>query len=232
MKRGALQAAAGRKQANAAIDWINKKLKGRAVVAYINNDEIEFLRPRDQAIRETFAKAGIKIAVDQAPQQRTDEGGFNLMNSILQSRPDVNVVVSAPYVTAGVVSAITAAGIRDPDYYVSVGNPTDAELNLIAQGSVLREGLLFPFEPMCYAIGQLTNDWLAGKPVPRAITVPGGNLLVQGASGVAQYRADIADLRALYKSDRFRLYVGYWGTTRFEDMDKDIWRAAWQQADV
>ena len=71
-----------------------------------------------------------------------------------------------------------AAGKTGDDIYMSVGNPTEAELSLIEKGSVLRAGLVFPFEPMCYALAKFAGDWLAGKTVPMGITVPGGNVLI------------------------------------------------------
>ena len=91
---------------------------------------------------------------------------------------------------------------------------------------------MFPFEPMCYALAKLAQDWLAGRTVPMGITVPGGNVLVESPAGVKQYRDDISDLKALYASDRFRIYAGYWGNTRFEDRARTEWHGDWQQSNV
>ena len=154
------------------------------------------------------------------------------MSTLLQRFPDINVVLGPFNVMGGAVGAMEAAGRTGDDVYASVGNPTDAEFALIEKGSILRAGLVFPFEPMCYALAKLAQDWLAGKSVPMGITVPGGNVLVESPAGVKQYRRDSADLTALYASDRFRLYTGYWGNTRYEDRARTEWHGDWQQANV
>ena len=154
------------------------------------------------------------------------------MSTLLQRYPDLNVVVGPFDVMGGAVGAMEAAGKTGDDIYMSVGNPTEAELSLIEKGSVLRAGLVFPFEPMCYSLAKFAGDWLQGKSVPMDITVPGGNVLIESSAGVAQYRRDISDLKALYHSDRFKIYAGYWGNTSYEEHAAHDWRQAWQQTNV
>lgn len=226
------QDAAGRRQAMAAIAWIGTRLGGKARVVYLNNAKAAFLRPRDLAVRAAFAQAGIPLLADETPQTATPEGGYQTMSTLLQRFPDIDVVLGPFNVMGGAVGAMEAAGRTGDDVYASVGNPTEAEFALIEKGSILRAGLVFPFEPMCYALAKLARDWLAGKSVPMGITVPGGNVLVESPAGVKQYRQDIADLKALYASDRFSLYAGYWGNTRFEDRARNEWRGDWQQTNV
>lgn len=226
------QDAVGRKQAGAAIAWIRSRLGDKARVAYLNNAKAAFLRPRDLAVRAAFEGAGIALVADETPQAATPEGGYQAMSTLLQRFPDINVVLGPFNVMGGAVGAMEAAGRTGDDVYASVGNPTEAEFALIEKGGILRAGLVFPFEPMCYALAQLTKDWLAGRSVPMGITVPGGNVLVESPAGVRQYRQDIGDLKALYGSDRFKIYTGYWGNTRFEDRARNEWRADWQQTNV
>lgn len=226
------QDAAGRKQAAAAIAWIGSRLGGKARVVYLNNAKAAFLRPRDLAVRAAFQDAGIALVADETPQAATPEGGYQTMSTLLQRFPDINVVLGPFNVMGGAVGAMEAAGRTGDDVYASVGNPTEAEFALIEKGSILRAGLVFPFEPMCYALGTLAKDWLAGRSVPMGITVPGGNVLVESPAGVRQYRQDIGDLKGLYGSDRFKLYTGYWGNTRYEDRARNEWHADWQQTNV
>jgi hypothetical protein len=68
--------------------------------------------------------------------------------------------------------------------------------------------------------------------VPMGITVPGGNVLIEGSAGVKQYRADVSDLKALYNSDRFKVYTGYWGNTSFEEHKAHDWSQFWQPTNV
>lgn len=226
------QEAAGRKQAAAAIAWIRTRLGGKARVVYLNNAKAAFLRPRDLAVRAAFAEAGLPLVADETPQTATPEGGYQTMSTLLQRFADIDVVLGPYNVMGGAVGAMEAAGRTGEDVYASVGNPTEAEFSLIEKGSILRAGLVFPFEPMCYALAQLAKDWLAGRSVPMGITVPGGNVLVESPAGVRQYRQDIGDLKALYASDRFRIYAGYWGNTRFEDRAGNEWHGDWQQTNV
>lgn len=232
MQMNGSQAAAGTRQAQVAIEWIKENLGDDAKVAYLNNAKTPFLVPRDEAVRATFAAAGIELVADETPQEATAEGGFTTVSTLLQRNPGLNVVLGPFNVMAGAVSAMEAAGKTGDDIYMSVGNPTEAEMDLIAEGGILRAGLVFPFEPMCYALAPLTQDWLAGKTVPMGITVPGGNVVIEGAEGVAQYREDISDLNALYNSDRFGIYVGYWGNTSYEERTKNVWGHSWQQENV
>lgn len=225
------QAAAGTKQAKAAIDWIAANVGDKARVVYLNNAKLDFLHPRDEAVRATFKAAGIPIIADETAADYTPEAGYATMSTLIQRFPDVNVVVGPFNVMGGAVGAMEAAGKTGPDIYMSVGNPNDAELDLIESGGILRTGLVFPFEPMCYSLAKLTQDWLAGKSVPRGITVPGGNVLVESTAGVQQYKKDVGDLKALYNSDRFKIYVGYWGNTSYDERSQ-LWDRAWQQTNV
>ncbi len=226
------QTAAGTRQAQAAIKWIKEKGGGDARVAYLNNAKTAFLLPRDAAMRDAFAQAGIKLVADETPQTPTPDGGYATMSTLLQRYPDLNVVVGPFDVMGGAVGAMEAAGKTGDDIYMSVGNPTEAELSLIEKGSILRAGLVFPFEPMCYSLAKFAKDWLAGKSVPMGITVPGGNVLIDSSAGVTQYRKDISDLKALYNSDRFKIYAGYWGNTSYEEHAAHDWRQAWQPTNV
>ncbi len=226
------QTAAGTRQAQAAIKWIREKGGGNPRVAYLNNARTAFLLPRDAAVREAFAQAGIKLVADETPQAATPDGGYATMSTLLQRYPDLNVVVGPFDVMGGAVGAMEAAGKTGDDIYMSVGNPTEAELSLIEKGSVLRAGLVLPFEPMCYALAKFARDWLDGKSVPMGITVPGGNVLIESSAGVTQYRRDISDLKALYNSDRFKIYAGFWGNTSYEEHTAHDWREAWQQTNV
>ena len=171
------QTAAGTRQATAAIAWVKEKLGGNAQVVYLNNARTPFLVPRDVAVRAAFQQAGIAIVADETPQAATPDGGYATMSTLLQRYPDVNVVVGPFNVMGGAVGAMEAAGRTGDDVYMSVGNPTEAELSLIEKGGILRAGLVFPFEPMCYALAKFARDWLEGKTVPMGITVPGGNVL-------------------------------------------------------
>jgi ABC-type sugar transport system substrate-binding protein len=229
------QAAAGTKQAEAAIEWIEENLpEGTAKVAYLNNAKVEFLVPRDEAIRAAFEDAGIELVADETPTEQTPEGGYSAMSTILQREPDVNVVVTIGGVASGAVAALEATGKVNPDeVYVSAGNADETELETIAEGSsILQAGLIFPFEPMSYVLGQITADWLAGKSVPMGVTVPGGNLLLSGSEAVNQYREDILDLPGLVESGRISEYVGLWGNTRYEDRAANEWTVNWQQDNV
>ena len=224
------QAAAGAKQARAAIDWI-KANGGTAKVVYLNNAKLPFLIPRDEAVRAEFAAAGIELVADDTAAEYTPEAGYATMSALVQRFPDANVVVGPFNVMGGAVAAMEAAGKTGDAIYMSVGNPNDAELALIEAGGILREGLVFPFEPMCYSLAKLAQDWLQGKSVPRGITVPGGNVLVTSTEGVRQYKQDVGDLKALFNSDRFKIYVGYYGNTSYAQR-AELWDHPWQQVTV
>ena len=160
------QAALGRAQGEAAVEWINDNLDGQAEVALFNLDHIPGNKPRSAATRAVLeaAGSGIKLVSDVRDPSTADQG-FRLTNSILQKNPDVKVWIGTDSVLGGTFSALKSAG-KDGDAAL-FGSDGDAQaLKAIAGGSAYKATFGIPYAVVAYAWGKYTADWLDGRSIP------------------------------------------------------------------
>lgn len=159
----------GKAQGEAAARWIKERLGGRANVAYLEDFQtIPALKPRSQAVLDALAKVGpgITYIAKQQPRDESSQNGFQLMNTVLQAHPDVDVVLAADSIAIGALAAIQAAGKVKPNLYVAGINGDAEALRKVEEGGPYRASIAFPFALIGYASARYTADWLDGKSIP------------------------------------------------------------------
>ncbi len=213
------QYAGGQKLAELAAEFIEAELGGKANVVLLNQDAIESIRPRFQAMREVFAKMpGVKIVADVEPEETDTEHGFQTMTTILQKEPNVNVVLGADAVVEGALAAMEAAHKTGPDQFLGgVDCETQALSDIAKEGSyracIGTEPAIFG-----YAIARYAGDWLEGKCIPQGISVR--PVAVTDAAEVARYKHDESDPAAVYEDpQRLSEYLGLYGNICYETRD-------------
>lgn len=164
-----LGAAAGRY----AADIINNEFDGNAAVAILDYPDLPNALLRADAIEKALRDKAPSADITGRYMGGTQEKGLNSIEAALQSRPDINVVVSINDAGAfGAYMAMEAAGVN-PEKAAIVG--IDAEkkaLDLIAADGMYRATI----DTQPARTGELAAQGavkiLAGSRVPRGIKVP------------------------------------------------------------
>lgn len=108
-----------------AAQWINEKLGGKAEVIIISQDNVEPVIQRGNGIEDTILKLapGSKIVARQAGD--TPELGMKIVESVLQTHPNVKVITGNNDSGAlGGYEAVKALGKATADFYVGGGDAT------------------------------------------------------------------------------------------------------------
>ncbi|MGI6480378.1 MAG: sugar ABC transporter substrate-binding protein [Sphaerochaetaceae bacterium] len=108
-----------------AAKWINEKLGGKAEVIIISQDNVEPVIQRGNGIEDTILKLapGSTIVARQAGD--TPELGMKIVESVLQTHPNVKVITGNNDSGAlGGYEAVKALGKATPDFYVGGGDAT------------------------------------------------------------------------------------------------------------
>jgi len=186
----------GRVLAQAAAAYIRDHLKGKANVAILTHDSLQFLSPRFAAMRDTLQDMpGVAIVADISPLTVNEEGGFNTMRTILLAHPDIDVVLGADTVVLGALKAIRSAGkARANQYFGGIDGEPEAVAE-IKSGGPYKASVSLASSVFGYAMGQHAADWLEGKSIPQAMDILPSLLTRQN---IAQYEADFADPAAVY----------------------------------
>ncbi len=158
-------------QGKAAADWAVENLGGEAQVHYFNLDTVgEQLQLRHQGVLDGLATGGdgIEVVSDIGSGISTDDG-FEIMTTVLQAHPDIDIVLGGDTLVVGALRAIEQSGIDQTNLYLS-GVDGDAQaLAAIREGGAYKASIAFPWQLMGYAVGQFSADWLDGKEVPRVM---------------------------------------------------------------
>jgi ribose transport system substrate-binding protein len=202
---------------------IMNRLGGKAKVALLTQDSIEFLAPRFRAIRDTLSKIpGVTIVADISPSPVDKRGGEATMTTILLAHPDVDVVLGADTVVLGALAALRAAGKARPDQFLG---GIDGEAEAVAE---IRKGGGTPYKASVslaspifgYAMGQHAADWLEGKSIPQAMDILPRALTIDN---LAVYEADLADPSAVYSDPARRAsYLRMYGNICYDSRDRYV----------
>lgn len=200
-----------------AAEYIRSELGGKAKVVILNQDSIEAVKPRFQAMRDAMGKlAGAEIVADIEPDKTDRESAFQAMNTILQKNPKIDVVLGADAVSLGALAALEAAGKASPQMYVGGidGEPEARKLIQKADGPY-KATVAFGTQIFGYGMGYFVGDWLAGKSIPQGIQAIGVRL--NSADVIKQYETDIGDPTATWKSEDSRArYVKLFGNISYD----------------
>jgi ribose transport system substrate-binding protein len=212
----------GKVLGDAAAAYIREQLGGKAKVALLTQDSIEFLAPRFVAIRDALKDmAGVTIVADISPSPVSKEGGQATMSTILLAQPDVDVVLGADTVVLGALAALRAAGKARPTQFLGgIDGEHEAVSEIRKGGGPYKISVSLASPVFGYAMGQHAADWLEGKSIPKAMDILPSPLT---AANLAKYEADLADPGAVYTDPARRAsYLKMYGNICYDTRDQYV----------
>lgn len=212
----------GKTLGDAAAEYILDQLGGEANVVILNQNSVEFVRPRFDAMRDSLeALEGVTIVADIEPRTTDKDGGFQTMNTILQANPDIDVVLGADTVVLGALAALEASGKARPDQFLGgIDGEAEAVASILMPNSPYKASVALSSPVFAYAMGQFTADWLEGKSVPQAMDVLPFALT---AENIPQYQADQEDPAAVWADpERRDVYLSMYGNICYDTRDQYV----------
>jgi ribose transport system substrate-binding protein len=211
----------GKVLGDAAAEYIRTKLGGRAKVALLTHDSMQFLAPRFVAMRDSLKDMPrVSIVADISPRTVNKEGGAATMGTILLAHPDIDVVLGADTVVLGALSALRSAGKARSDQFLGGIDGEPEAVSEIKQGGPYKTSVSLASPIFGYAMGQHAADWLEGKVIPQAMDILPHALT---ADTLAQYEADVADPAGVYFDfARRNTYLKMYGGICYDTRDQYI----------
>jgi ribose transport system substrate-binding protein len=168
----AAQYAVGQALADAAAQYIETKLGGKANVVLLDQANVPTIVPRFNAIRAVLRTLpGVHIVADVTPSTQDSQGGYQTMNTILQKDPDVNVVLGSDEAVQGALAAMQAAHKASDRDFLGGLDGESSSLQDILEGGPYKATVALAPAIFGYAWAQYAADWLEGKNIPQAINV-------------------------------------------------------------
>ena len=212
----------GKVLGDAAKAYIEGRLGGKAKVALLTQDSLEFLAPRFVAMRDSLKDIpGVTIVADISPNPVNKDGGFATMTTILLAHPEVDVVLGADTVVLGALAALRAAGKARPDQFLGgIDGEPEAVAELKKGGTPYKISVSLASPVFGYAMGQHAADWLEGKSIPQAMDILPTALT---KANIGQYEADLADPGAVYHDTvRRAAYLKMYGNICYDSRDQYV----------
>lgn len=212
----------GKVLTDAAVEYINSKLGGKAKVVLLTQDTMEFLAPRFAAMRDGLnSMPGVTIVADIAPKPVTKEGGFATMQTILAANPDVDVVLGADAVVLGALEALRAAGKDRPDQFLGgIDGEPEAVAEIRKGNSPYKASISLASPVFGYAMGEFAADWLEGKSIPQAMDILP---IALTSANLAQYGADLLDPASVFADPiRREAYLKMYGNICYDTRDRYV----------
>ncbi|BAT58392.1 hypothetical protein GJW-30_1_00917 [Variibacter gotjawalensis] len=211
----------GKVLADVAAAYIRERLGGRARVVLLTHDTLQFLAPRFVAMRDVLRTLpGVTIVADISPLTVNEQGGAEMMRTILLANPDVDVVLGADTVVLGALDALRQAGkARDNQFLGGIdGEPRAIEE--IKKNGPYKASVSLSSPVFSYAMGQHAADWLDGKSIPQAMDILPVALT---AKTMSSYEKDQADPAAVYRDAARRdSYLKMYGNICYDTRDQYI----------
>jgi ribose transport system substrate-binding protein len=211
----ASQYAVGKTLALVAASYIKSTLGGKANVVLINQDNVPPILPRFQAIRAVLKTLpGVKVVADVTPAQQDVADGFQVMNTILQKTPNVDVVLGSDEVVQGALSALQAAHKATDKQFLGGLDGEASSLQDIVKGGPYKATVGLAPAIFGYAWSQLAARWLAGKNIPQAINVV--PVPLTSAAQIAAYdRAESSPAAVWENKQLLSQYLGLYGSISY-----------------
>jgi ribose transport system substrate-binding protein len=193
----AAQYETGKRLGEAAATYIRDALGGKANVALLTQDTMQFLAPRFTAIRDVLATLpGVTVVADISPNPVNEQGGYDTMRLILEAYPKVDVVLGADAVVLGALRALRETGNDRPEMFLGGIDGEPEAVNEIESGTgPFRTTVALSSPVFGYALGMFAADWLAGKSVPQGLDIVP---VAISKENLAQYEADQTNPGAVY----------------------------------
>lgn len=209
----------GQVLADAAVDYIEAKLGGRARVVLLTHDSNQFLAQRFVAMRQTLKRLpNVTVVADISPVTVNRQGGYETMKKILVAHPRVDVVLGADTVVLGALAAVREAGLsRKDQFFGGIDGEPEAVAEL-KKGGEYKATVSLASPIFAYAMGQHAADWLEGRSVPQAMDILPARLT---PDNIGRYEADLADPASVYRDDAKRAqYLRMYGNICFDTRDQ------------
>ena len=215
------QYATGKVLADAAIDYINTKLGGKATVVLLTQDSMQFLAPRFEAMRRELSQLpGVTIVADIAPNPVT-EGG-RLRDDEHHSFGDAECGRGARRGLRWCSGRCRLCARRDKDRPDQFLGGIDGEPEAVAEikkgDGPYKASIALSSAVFGYAMGQAAADWLDGKSVPQAMdALP----IALSKDNLAQYEADQTNPGPVYADPTRRdTYIKRYGNICYDTRDQ------------
>ncbi|MBX3194049.1 MAG: sugar ABC transporter substrate-binding protein [Microbacteriaceae bacterium] len=207
-------------QGEAAAKWAVENLGGEAEVHYFNLDTIgPQLVLRHEGVLDGLATGGpgIKVVSDIGTAVSTEDG-FEVMSTVLQAHPEIDIVLGGDAVVVGALKAIEAAGMPTDLMYLSGVDGDKQALAAIKEGGAYKASIAFPWQLMGYGIGQFSADWLEGKEVPRVMVAAA--TLLDSPAAVDEFIEVNANPSVVFADrERFESYLPLLGQVSYATRD-------------
>lgn len=212
----------GYTQGKAAADFAVANLDGEAEVHYYNLDSLSpQLQLRHTGVLDGLATGGdgIEVVSDITATDISVEGGFAVMNTVIQAHPDLKIVLGGDTLVVGAYQALEQSGKLTDDLYLSGVDGDSQALDLVSQGGAYKASIAFAWQLMGYGLGQFGADWIEGKPIPRVMVA--APLLLDSPDLVETYLQDNAEPAAVF-ADRakYEEYLPLLGNISYETRDE------------
>ena len=187
----------GQRLAEAASDYISRKLDGKANVVLLTHDSLQFLAPRFKAMRDVLGRLpGVRIVADISPNPVNVEGGYETMKLIMLAHPKIDVVLGADTVVIGALQALREAGQATPRQFLGgIDGEPDAVAELKNPDSPYKVSVSLASPIFGYALASFAADWQEGKSVPQAMDILPK---VLSADNLDTYQADLKNPSAIF----------------------------------
>ena len=187
----------GAKLAEAAADWINTKLDGKAEVAFLTQPAVDAVMERVTAFKDVLAEKcpGATIAAEEEGHE-TDTG-MAAAEAILQAHPDVKVILCVNDSGAlGAYEALQSSGKNLGDMFLGGIDGTEAALDKVKENGVYRATVAgkLMFQEIGYSIMQNIVNAAEGKDYTKDYTV---EVMAITADNVEDYMTRTPDYAAL-----------------------------------
>jgi ribose transport system substrate-binding protein len=212
----------GKVLAEAASSYIRTRLSGEAKVVLLTHDSLQFLAPRFAAMRDTLKMLpGVRIVADISPVTVNQEGGAQMMRTILLAHPDIDVVLGADTVVLGALAALREAGKARPDQFLGgIDGEKEAVAEIKKGNGPYKASISLASPVFGYAMGQHAADWLEGKTIPQAMDILPRAL---NAQNIAQYERDMTIPSAVYADPvRRASYLRMYGAICYDTRENYI----------
>jgi ribose transport system substrate-binding protein len=210
----------GKALAEAAATYIKTKLGGKANVVILDAGNQPSIAPRYRAIRDVLRTVpGAKIVADITPKAQDSQSAFQVITTVLQKTPHIDVVLGGDPTVQGALAALQAAHKASNRQFLggTDGNPTT--LNEILKGGPYKATIALSPAIFGYAWARYAADWLAGKSIPQAINVT--PITLTSAAQIRAFRSAENDPAAVWR-DKAELakYIQMYGKISYATRDE------------
>jgi ribose transport system substrate-binding protein len=204
----------GKQLAQGTLDYIAKNLGNKAKIVHFNFDYNEAVAPRDKGWREVMEgrPPGVEIVADLPGNPETQERGNELMNSVLQKDPTVNVVDGGDTAVLGALSALRAAGRgSDPTLALFGVNGDPQAVAEVEKGGPYKATYGFNFAMLGRLVADMSDRWIDGLNIPQLAVVPG--VKIDSPAAIKEFNDSIANPAAAYDTAEGKFFNLYGSTS-------------------